>query len=272
MSTIVTLVRQMETDGLGASLEERGFFKRPGRGGGASGGQASVQVRLAPVMMESGGFGDSTDERIFFTGPPSSREPVQAARAAARKAAAGLMRKFVARGVEDEAHCERVATWSRRLAKELGLSSDRVLDIELGALLHDIGFIELSSFPGKGPVKPADWLEFRGHPELGAALLEPIPLLRRAIPLVLAHEEHFDGTGYPKGQKGTEIPISARIFHVVDAYEAMTNDLTCLAPCSDAEARARIELDAGARFDPIVCAALDCIEPAEWRDLVATLR
>ena len=207
-------------------------------------------------------------------GRPSSREAVENARIAARKAAAGLMRQFVARGVEDEAHCERVATWSRRLAKELGLSSDRVLDIELGALLHDIGYISLSSahFPEKGPVKFEEWLEFHRHPELGVALLERIPILRRAIPLVAAHEEHFDGTGYPKGQRGTAIPISARIFHVVDAYEAMTNDLACRAPTSDAEARLQIELDKGARYDPIVCAALDCIEPAEWCDLVATLR
>jgi HD-GYP domain-containing protein (c-di-GMP phosphodiesterase class II) len=207
-------------------------------------------------------------------GRPSSREAVQNARVAARKAAAGLMRQFVARGLEDEAHCERVAIWSRRLAKELGLSSDRVLDIELGALLHDIGYISLSSahFPRKRPAKPEDWLEFQRHPELGVALLERIPVLRRAIPLVAAHEEHFDGTGYPKGQRGTEIPISARIFHVVDAYEAMTNDLAWRAPTSDADARAQIELDKGARHDPIVCAALDCIEPAEWCDLVVTLR
>ena len=226
---------QMETDGFGGSFEERGFLKRSASGSGP----ARVTVRIAPLIMESGGFGDSTDERIFFTGPPSSRGPEQTARAAARKAAVGLMRRFVACGVEDEAHCERVATWSRRLAKELGLSAERVLDVELGALLHDIGYINLERehFPKKGPVTADECLQSRRHPELGVALLEPVPVLHRAIPLVASHEEHFDGTGYPRGRKGTEIPISARIFHLVDAYEAMTGARVPGPRMSDAQAR-----------------------------------
>jgi len=115
-------------------------------------------------------------------------------------------------------------------------------------------------------------LQSRRHPELGVALLEPVPVLHRAIPLVASHEEHFDGTGYPRGRKGTEIPISARIFHLVDAYEAMTGARVPGPRMSDAQARFEIELGTGSRYDPIVFAAFDCIDPSEWCGLVPTLR
>ena len=225
------------------------------------------------LAMETAGFGESFEERIFFTGPSSMGDPARHARLQARKVAAGLMREFVARGLETEAHCERVATWSRRLARELGLSSERVLDIELGALLHDVGYIVLENidFEKNSPLSYAELYELRRHCEVGASMLGAVPALRRAVPLVLSHHEEFDGTGYPRGRSGVDIPIDGRIFHLVDAYESLTSDRPYRARVSDEAARAEIEKFVGTRFDPVVHAAFGRIAPTEWRALVASV-
>ena len=269
-------MKQMESAGFGDSLEERSFFK------GAPGGRRLAQAADAgapqnlPLMpqMESAGFGDCLEERIFFTGPQSSREPARHARLAARKAAAGLLRAFVARGQEDEAHCERLASWSRRLARELGLSAERVLDIELGALLHDVGYISLRGieFTREGPLTAGEEFELRRHPDLGVAHLREIPALHRAMPLVAAHHERFDGTGYPRALRGTENPIDARIFWLVDAYDAMTSERSYHPRLTDAEARDEIERGVGSQFDPVVFAAFDSIDPIEWMAVARNVR
>jgi response regulator RpfG family c-di-GMP phosphodiesterase len=218
------------------------------------------------VQMESLGFGDCLDERIFFAAPPRSRDPVQLARVEARKAAATLLRSSVVRSRAVEQSCERMASWSRRLARELGLSSEDVLDIELGALLHDIGCAGGSHVASGDAVSPTgdEWLELRRHPAAGVALLGEIPALRRAIPLVVAHHERFDGKGYPCGMRGDAIPIDARVFHLVDAYEALTAGGARRAKRSDAVARTKIESGVGSRFDPLVYSAFRAIDPAEW--------
>jgi putative nucleotidyltransferase with HDIG domain len=223
--------------------------------------------------METAGFGESCEERIFFTGPPSSEDRTRLVRLQARKAAASIMREFVARGMETESHCERVAIWSRRLARELGLSSERVLDIEIGALLHDVGYVSVASvdFHRDSTLSQADRFELRRHCALGAAVLEKVPVLRRAIPLVLSHHEEFDGSGYPSGARGTAIPIDGRIFHLVDAFESMTSDRPYRARISDEAARAQIESLKGKAFDPLVVAAFHNIDAADWRALVASV-
>ena len=128
-----------------------------------------------------------------------------------------------------------------------------------------------NDFARKGPLNAGEWFELRRHSELGVALLQNIPALRRAMPLVQSHHERFDGTGYPHGRKGNEIPIDARIFHLVDAYEAMTSDRPYHARLSDQDARTEVERRVGAYFDPVVHAAFDCIDPSEWRELAASI-
>ncbi len=235
----------------------------------------NVAMITAEIMlaMETAGFGESFEERIFFTGPASTAEPVRHTRLQSRKAAVTLMRTFVARGTETEAHCERVATWSRRLARELGLTSERVLDIEIGALVHDVGYACCPGvdFDQATALSFAEAYEMRTHCDLGARLLKGIPDLRRAIPLVLSHHEEFNGSGYPLGAKGTEIPIDGRIFHLVDAFEAMTTDRPYRARMSDEEARAEIASCVGTRFDPVVHAAFMRIDAVEWRSLVQAI-
>jgi putative nucleotidyltransferase with HDIG domain len=225
------------------------------------------------LQLETAGFGDSLDERIFFTGPPSVTEPARQARRKAREAAARMLRTFVAGGLESEAHCERVAAWSRRLARELGLTPDRVLDIELGALVHDVGYIGLPDldFQKKEPFTPIELFELRRHPEIGVAMLRQIPLLQRAIPLVESHHERFDGTGYPHSRAGTDIPIDGRIFQLVDTYESLTAGSARRPPMSDEEARAELEARVGAQIDPAVHAMFARIDPAEWLDVAVWL-
>jgi putative nucleotidyltransferase with HDIG domain len=269
-------MKQMESAGFGDSLEERSFFKGPtsSRSLVKAAAPSTERTFMLP-QMESAGFGECLEERIFFTGPPSTRDPVRYARLEARKAAAGLLSAFVSRGQENLAHCERLATWSRRLAQELGLSTDRVLDVELGALLHDVGYISLRGieFTRKGPLTAGEEFELRRHPDLGVAHLREIAALHRAMPLVAAHHERFDGTGYPRGLRGTENPIDARIFWLVDTYDALTSDRAYHPRrMTDTEAREEIERGVGTQFDPIVYAAFDYIEPLEWIGLVRNLR
>jgi putative nucleotidyltransferase with HDIG domain len=236
-------------------------------------GTASGVTITQMVAMETAGFGESFEERTFFTGPSSTAEPVRLTRLQARKAAAVVMHAFVARGLETEVHCERVATWSRRLARELGLPSERVLDVEIGALLHDVGYINMKGIEfNKSTLSYSERFDLRRHCEEGAALLSRIPALRRAIPLVLSHHEEFDGTGYPRGQRDVDIPIDARIFHLVDAFESMTTDDPYRARMSDEEAREEIARCVGTRFDPVVHAAFSRIDVVEWRALVAGIR
>ena len=127
-------------------------------------------------------------------------------------------------------------------------------DLGHGVLLHDIGKIGIPDaiLLKPGPLTPEEWTIMRRHPEIGRALIEKIPFLRGAVPIVWSHHEKWDGTGYPRGLKGAEIPLGARIFMVVDAFDAMTFD----RPYSKAKpfdvAKAEIRRCAGAHFDPVV--------------------
>jgi putative nucleotidyltransferase with HDIG domain len=262
---------RMEAGSIGESIEEKLFFT--GTVAGPSGPRARPLPQPTVQQMESMGFGDSLEERMFFTRQPSPREPMQVARFEAREAAAGLLHAFVARGLEDQAHCERLAVWARRLAREVGLPSERLLDVELAALLHDVGYISLPEIDldDQRPLTRAARSEMQRHPEMGAAILRGIPALRRAANLVSAHHEHFDGTGYPRGLRGGNIPVEARIIHLVDAYDALTHDRPHRARCSDAAAREEIAAGVGTHFDPEIHAAFLSVEPAAWLALVANI-
>jgi putative nucleotidyltransferase with HDIG domain len=258
---------QMGTGSFCNSAEELGFF----RGTGGARGAARTLLPATGVYMETAG--DSMEERAFFTGPSTTRDPERKVRLEARKAAAKIMRALAGTGSETETHCERVALWSRRIARELGLSSERVLDIELGALLHDIGYIAMSNVDLDQPraLTATEWSEQRRHCELGASMLREIPLLRRAVPLLTSHHEEFDGTGYPHGLAGLAIPVDGRIFHLVDAYESLTSERPYRAAMSDEQARIEIARGVGTSFDPLVHAAFARIDPSEWRALVANI-
>jgi putative nucleotidyltransferase with HDIG domain len=190
-----------------------------------------------------------------------------------RRLARSIVRALALRDYETELHCERVAAWSARLARELGLSWSRVVDVELGALLHDIGKIGVRDavLLKPGPLNEQEWEEMRKHPDLGVALLSDMPALRRAIPVVQNHHERRDGKGYPRKLGADEIPIDASIFQVVDAYDAIVSDRPYRKGRSDAEARAEIAKHVGPQFAPDVFDAFMSIAAGDWRAVVKTL-
>ncbi len=190
-----------------------------------------------------------------------------------RGLARSIVRVLAMRNYESEAHCERVAAWSRRLASEMGLSPSRILDVELGALLHDIGQIGVRDAvllkPGK--LEPQEWDEMKKHPELGLNLLRDVPALHRAIPIVQCHHERRDGMGYPRALTGNAIPIDARIFQIVDAFESLVSDRPYRKGRSQVEAREEIGKNVGPQFDPEVWDAFSKIDADEWTSIVVNI-
>ena len=158
------------------------------------------------------------------------------------------------RDVGTEAHSRRVHGYALATAREHGVPEADLPDLAHGVLLHDIGKIGIPDaiLLKPGPLTNAEWKIMRRHPEIGKALIERIPFLRGAVPIVWAHHEKWDGSGYPRRLKGEEIPLGARIFMVVDAFDAMTFD----RPYSQAKpfdvAKAEIRRCGGSHFDPSV--------------------
>jgi len=153
-----------------------------------------------------------------------------------------------------QGHSCRVRGYSLAIARAHGVPESKMRDIEHGVLLHDIGKIGIPDaiLLKPGPLTPAEWQVMRSHPELGRQLVEKIPFLRGAVPVVYHHHERWDGTGYPLGLTGEAIPLGARIFAVADALDAMTFDRPYSRAISLELAQAEIRRCAGTHFDPAV--------------------
>jgi len=154
-------------------------------------------------------------------------------------------------------HSQRVARMASAVAEVMGLSQGEILEIEHAAALHDIGKIGVadSILRKAAPLESDEWREMRRHSELGYEILKGIEFLRKAANIVYSHHERFDGSGYPRGLVAQEIPLGARVFAVVDAFDAITSR----RPYRDAMPReaATIEIacHAGSQFDPQVVEA-----------------
>ena len=159
-----------------------------------------------------------------------------------------------ARDRETEGHSRRVTDLTLAVAKPMGLSEKKLVDIERGALLHDVGKIGVPDaiLRKPGPLTPEEWAEMRKHPELGYKVLKGIGFLRDALSIVLYHHERYDGSGYPHGLRNSSIPLEARIFAVADAYDAITSDRPYRLARSHEEALQEIKRHAGTQFDPQV--------------------
>ena len=155
---------------------------------------------------------------------------------------------------ETEGHSRRVTQLTVRLAQALGISDDDILHIRRGALLHDMGKIGIPDSILHKPDKLTDeeWAIMRQHPQLAYDMLYPIEYLHPALEIPLTHHEKWDGTGYPRGLKGEEIPLVARLFAVVDVWDALTSDRPYRPAWSPEEARAYIREQSGKHFDPQV--------------------
>jgi response regulator RpfG family c-di-GMP phosphodiesterase len=160
------------------------------------------------------------------------------------------------REVGTELHSRRVHAYSIALARAHGLAEEAIDALGRGVLLHDIGKIGISDsiLLKPGPLTPEEWAIMRSHPEFGRQILERIPFLRDAIPVVYHHHERWDGTGYPLGLAGPAIPLGARIFALADAFDAMTFDRPYSKAIPMEAARERIREAAGTHFDPDVVA------------------
>jgi len=149
-------------------------------------------------------------------------------------------------------HSERVAQFSRSIAEGLGMPMHEVETIVQAALMHDIGKIGIryEKLNKPGPLTPEETAMFRNHPEKGRRILDPIPFLRHLTPACYCHHEHFDGSGYPQGLKGLDIPLMGRIIAVADTYDAMTTDRAYRRALSHDVAIAELKRCSGTQFDP----------------------
>lgn len=165
-----------------------------------------------------------------------------------------LTQTLVLRDPEGAGHAARVTELALRIAAALGVSERRIDAIRSGGPLHDIGKLELDCaiLDKPGALDPDELEEIRAHPELGARMLQEIRSMRAALGCVLHHHERWDGTGYPYGLGGHEIPLEARILAVADAYDAMTSDRPYRKACSHDEALAEVERCSGTQFDPLI--------------------
>jgi HD-GYP domain-containing protein (c-di-GMP phosphodiesterase class II) len=159
------------------------------------------------------------------------------------------------------AHASNVADLAGRLAVELGCDPSQSSAIRVAARLHDIGKIAV---PDAILLKPAaltdsEWAQMKKHPVVGSDVLSLIPALRSIAPMVRAHHERWDGTGYPDGLAGKEIPLPARILCVADAFDAMVADRPYSEPMHKAAALREVKRCAGTQFDPRVVMAMEHI-------------
>lgn len=164
----------------------------------------------------------------------------------------GWARTLELRDHETEGHCRRVAEMTTRLARKVGIREDELVHVRRGALLHDIGKIAIPDrvLLKPGPLDDDEWELMRRHPAFALELLSPIAYLRPALDIPYAHHERWDGGGYPRGLRAEEIPLPARVFAIVDAWDAMRSDRPYRKAMSVPEAREQIRIGAGRHFDP----------------------
>lgn len=151
-------------------------------------------------------------------------------------------------------HCKRITRIAARVAREMGCSDELIQDVRWGARLHDIGKIGVPDAILHKPeaLTEAEWRMMREHPVLGEEILGSVEGMRGAAMLIRHHQEKWDGTGYPDGLRGEQIPVGARILAVVDAYGAITEARPYKPAKDHAEAVAEIRKCAGTQFDPRV--------------------
>ncbi len=163
-----------------------------------------------------------------------------------------LMSSLDARDRETEGHSVRVSEVAVKLGKEFGLSVNQLKALERGSLLHDIGKIGVSDniLHKPGPLNEREWKLMRLHPDIGARIVEGIPFLQETIPVIRYHQERWDGSGYPLGLSGKDIPILARIFSTVDIFDALTSKRPYRTKITIEEALQYLRQQSGSLLDP----------------------
>lgn len=170
---------------------------------------------------------------------------------------------------ETEGHCQRVTAFTISIAKTVPVSVSYLPILARAAFLHDIGKMAIpdSILRKPGPLNNDEKQIMRTHCEIGYNVLRRIPFLRDAAEIVLAHQEFFDGTGYPRGLRGEQIPLGARIFSIADALDAMISDRPYRRALPMAHAKEEIRRCAGTQFDPKIVAVFLAIRDQHWQEL-----
>ena len=170
------------------------------------------------------------------------------------------------RDIETFAHVQRVSNYAYFLARKMGLSAGAIDSIRLGALLHDIGKVVVPDrvLFKPGPLNPDEWEVMKKHVDAGYSIVTEIPGLEEGAKIVVQHHEQYGVGGYPHGLRGEQICLGARIFAVVDTYDAITNDRPYRKMRSDAVARNEIRNGSGSQYDPKAVEAFLAIPSAEW--------
>ncbi|MDD2866677.1 MAG: diguanylate cyclase [Candidatus Omnitrophota bacterium] len=163
-------------------------------------------------------FIDSVKQRLSFYAVRSERSILEAIYS--------LAKSIELRDRRTKEHCDRMVEYAEKIAQRMGMNEQEVDNVRRAAMLHDIGKLGISDAillkPGK--LTPEEYEIVKKHPVIGADIISVAGFLKDIVPYILCHHEHFDGRGYPRGLKGEEIPLGARIIAVVDVYEALTSD------------------------------------------------
>jgi diguanylate cyclase (GGDEF)-like protein len=229
---------------------------------------AAYDFILRPAAADRAG--DRDPEDVWRSGEicllPSGLRPLSPGERATLAALHGLI---AARDLGTGAHSERVRIYAMAIARAYGMPEAELRDIEHGVMLHDIGKIGIpdSILLKPGPLSPDEWKVMRTHPEVGRRVIQDIPFLAGAVPIVHHHHERWDGTGYPDCLRGGDIPLGARIFAVADALDAMTFDRPYSRAVSLEAAREEIARCGGTHFDPAVVSTFIEIPLRELEEL-----
>jgi HD-GYP domain-containing protein (c-di-GMP phosphodiesterase class II) len=156
-------------------------------------------------------------------------------------------------------HLERTAHYGLALARKVDPELAERPEVAYGFFLHDIGKVGIPEtiLCKTSPLTELEWVVMRSHPNQGARIVEPIPFMGEAVEIVRSHHERFDGTGYPLGLSGEDIPLSARIFAIADSFDAMTSDRPYRSALPAGTAVKEILAGSGTQFDPT------CVEAFE---------
>jgi len=170
---------------------------------------------------------------------------------------------------ETEGHCQRVTAFTISIAKAMSVDPALLPQIARAAFLHDIGKMAIPDhiLRKPGPLTDQEREVMRRHSEIGYAMLSRIPFLGEAAEIVLAHQEFYDGTGYPRGLRGEEIPLGARIFAVADTLDAMISDRPYRRALPISAAREEIRRCSGTQFDPKVVEVFLSLPDSQWLEL-----
>jgi putative nucleotidyltransferase with HDIG domain len=151
-----------------------------------------------------------------------------------------------------QGHSHKVASYAVLIAEALGLEGHEIEEVRLAAMLHDVGKVGIveSILSKNGPLNPEEWEAMKRHVEYGSKLLEPLRGTQRIREMVAHHHEFFDGSGYPEGLAGDQIPLGARIIAIADAYDTITTERTYKKARTSDEAFLELDRCGNAQFDP----------------------